>query len=205
MSQIDEVRRNGDSVTIFAEGHFITFVMGEGGRLKYTAFSGGYFAAFRFRPACTAEHEEVAMGELEKPFEEKLSLKKKKGRGKGKKKKEIINPYDRNCNPYPINPTDFPVGANGEYLGLPIVVIYNRVAALYREKKGAGELPDDYREIINEALKNLGFNAKNLSGVHSALSKEMWKRRKERAAAIARKRIEDARQAEFAHLLPLEN
>lgn len=205
MNQLDEVKKNGDSVTISAEGHFITFVVGEGGRLKYTAFSRGYFGAFRFRPACRAEHEEAAMREFEKPFEEKLSLKKKKERGKGKNKKEIIDPYDLNKNPYPVNSARFPTEGNGEYAGHHAAHIANYVSVLFRNEKRSGATKPDFKEIADRAFKELGFVGKNLGAVYSALSKEIWRRRKAKAKAIAKRKIDEARQAEFAHLLPLEN
>ncbi len=198
---IDEVKKNGDSVTVWAEGYSITFVMA-GNKLKYTAFSNGYFQAFRFRPKAMIEHESAAMKALNEPVEKTGKQKAKKKKSK-RKKKEIIDPCELNRNPYHVNPMDFPVGENGEYVGLPIAVIYNSISVLYRKKKGEG-LPVEYKEIITEALEDLGFTGKNLGSVRSAIAKEMWRRRKAKRAALEKKKLEEAREAETNHRLPLE-
>ncbi len=208
MGSIDEIRKDGDRVTVFVEGASATFILVNGWPQRIIS-SGGYNELFRWRPACQLEHETAAMEEFIKPSAE-AAVKSKNGvRGKKlvkrkkRKKKEIIDPYELNKNPYPINPASFPVDENGEYAGVSIEVIYNFVSALYRERKLSGEARD-YREMAGEALKNLGFTGKNLGAVHSAISKEMWRRRKRRETIAKERKIQEAREAEMNHCLPLE-
>ncbi len=198
---IDEVVRNKDSVTVWTEGHFITFILVTG-RLKYTAFSSNYFSAFRFRPKAMAEHEEAALEALLKTVDEKPKVETKRKREKSKKGE--FDMYQLFKNPYPVNPARFPIGENGEYVGHNATHIASYVSALFRNEKRNGVTKPDFKEIADRAFKELGFVGRNLGAVYSALSKEIWRRRKAKAAAIFQRKIKEAREAERNHLLPLE-
>lgn len=200
---IDEVTMHDDSVTVWAEGQCITFVLSEG-KLVQTAFSENYFGLFRFRPLCQVEHKEAALKTLLEINQKTPTAKKRKPRKKKGCMEKEIDPYQPFKNPYPVSPANFPVGEDGEYIGHSAAYIANYVSALFREEKRSGITKPNFKEIADKAFEELGFVGKNLSAIRSALSKEIWRRRKARAAAIFQRKIEEAGAAERNHLLPLE-
>lgn len=198
---IDEVAVQGDSATVWAEGECITYILANG-ELTHTTFSSKYFEYFNSKPWCKSDHRAAA---LEALLQNRADPPKTKIKSKRKKKrKEEIDPYQPFKNPYPINLASFPVGADGEYIGHNAAHIANYVSALFRNEKRNGATKPNFKEIADKAFGELGFIGKNMSAVRSALSKEIWRRRKAKAAEITRKKIEEARQAEFAHLLSPE-
>lgn len=198
---IDEIVKDKDRVTIHVEGASITYVLKENGELKFVWRSENYLQLFRFRPLCQVKHEEAALEAFSKKTQKTLTVKRRKQRKNAKAKKEKVDSYDLFKNPYPVNPANFPIGVDGEYAGHSAAHIANYVSALFRNEKRSGVTEPDFKEIANKAFKELGFVGKNLSAVRSALSKEIWRRRKAKAVEIARRKIEEARQAEFDHLL----
>lgn len=198
---IDSVVQVNDSVIVWAEGEYITYIL-VNGEPKHTASSKNYFRLFRFRPLCKLEHEEVALEALLGAVggAPKVKIKKKRG----KKKKEEFDAHQLFKNPYPVNPARFPIGENGEYAGHHAAHIANYVSVLFRNEKRNGVAKPDFKEIADRAFKELGFVGKNLGAVYSVLSKEIWRRRKAKAAAIFQRKVEEAREAERNHLLPLE-
>ncbi len=129
---------------------------------------------------------------------------------------------------------EFPIGPHGEYIQHDIGKIVDSVSEecrklkkLVRQKNGQTTLdlfepppgPEDlallaeaekrgiYIAARNNTLKKLGFYGEpwKWGTVYSVISEETWRRRKMRAAWKERKVLNEAREAEQMHNLPLDD
>jgi len=99
------------------------------------------------------------------------------------------------------NYTLFPVDIHGEYIGYTAEDVRVRVGRLYARMKKNGA---DYINTIHQVLDDLGFCKEKWrrGKILSAVSRRNHARRKEKRAAIEKRLADEARQAEFDHLLP---
>ncbi len=210
---IDEVVRNKDSVTIWAEGHFITFILIMG-RLKYTAFSSNYFSAFRSRPACRLEHEEAALEALLKDTykEPKVEIKRGEKKKRMRKKKIRVLNYaidmanlisEKLRDKQYWDPKQFPVDEHGQFVTHLFKDIIEVVQEKIREQKETArnnKVKAGYQQFIALALDEIGcFDYWSRGRIRSYLSKLGALNRKEKKE-VARKRVlKEAGQAELLH------
>jgi hypothetical protein len=146
---------------------------------------------------------EVENPNTSKGAKHKTQLKEK--RKKKKKKEKWKYDAENTGGPYFFNSQDFPATTNGEYAGYTAREIRTRVGRRFSEKKRAEENPK-YMIVVHQILDELGYPKElwKRKVVLSALSKEMWRQRKAKAATAEKRRLEDAQAAEINHSLPLE-
>ena len=175
-------------------------------------------------------HKEGTKKQKELPAK-KPKRKKKKSRRESLKLENLVS-ADFRLRPY--FDKEFPIGSNGEYIQYDISKIVDCVSEecrelkkLVRQKNGQTSLdffeplpgPEDlalldeveergiYAVARNQALKKLGFYGERWkwSTVYSVISEETWRRRKMRAAWKEKKVLNEAREAELMHNLPLDD
>lgn len=209
---IDEVAVHGDSVTVWAEGQCITFVLSEG-KLVQTAFSENYFGLFRFRPLCQIEHKEAALKAFSEINQKTPTVKKQKRR----KKKVKVSKYaineanlvsDKLRDRQFWNTKHSPIDENGEYTGVSfeeiIKMIREKVREQYRISADKGEKANHQRFVL-AVLDEIGcFDYWSRGRIFSYLSKLGALHRKEKKEVAKKRVLKDAEQAEHAHQLSID-
>lgn len=197
MTHIDEVRIGEDHVMVFAWDEFVTYI-----------HESNKFAVV----SCSSKYKTLPEW-LKK--EMRAAAKKSISKRKPLTSEDLRSP--RNID------KKFPVMTNGKY-GYLIEEIVNRVSVCFRQLKRqrseSGSLDlfqspnkeispketDIFMTAQNQAFAELGFYGKSWEwkSVRSAISKEMWRRRKKRELEKRRRVVNEAQKVDEQHQLPVE-
>lgn len=153
-----------------------------------------------------SKHSAIPRGtETENLDKPKQAEKKTQPKAKRKEKEKWKYDAENTGGPYFFNSQEFPATTSGEYAGRTVAEIRSQIGRRFAEKKRAEENPE-YLAVVHQILDEFGYPEEKWKRrvILSALSKEMWRKRKAKAVMVEKKKLEDAQAAEINHSLPLD-